>query len=302
VSSLAAQLAQLPPGLRTRFAPSPTGFLHRGHVASAIFVWGIARRVGAKVILRLEDHDQTRYRSVFAESIYEDLEWLGLIPDFGLDPKERKSYQQSQHPERYAEAEKSLNSATYLCACSRREIVERTGESEGREELRYDNHCRNLSIGADAKAGRRVRLDSASEAFTDLLLGRQEQCPMMQCGDLLIRDRDKNWTYNFAVVVDDLVEDIGLVIRGQDILHATGRQIKLRRMLDPKAPPLHVLHHPLIWESPGKKLSKRDGSMAIAALRAAGKRPEDVLGEAAFAVGLLPKVTALSFGEIVGLF
>jgi glutamyl-tRNA synthetase/glutamyl-Q tRNA(Asp) synthetase len=126
-----------------------------------------------------------------------------------------------------------------------------------------------------------------SERFDDLRLGPQEQEPARQCGDLLLRDRLGNWTYQFAVVVDDLCQGVDLVVRGEDLLDSTGRQIRLARMLGREAPP-EFLHHPLILKPGGEKLSKAGRDTSVRDLRAAGATREELLGRAAAAVGLLP--------------
>jgi len=117
------------------------------------------------------------------------------------------------------------------------------------------------------------------ERFVDLRLGPQEQRPSEQCGDLLARDRDGNWTYQFAATVDDHVQEVTLVIRGVDLLASTGRQIQLARLLGRSAPPA-FLHHPLIMKSTDQKLSKSDGDTGIRELRARGWTPSRVIAHA----------------------
>jgi glutamyl-tRNA synthetase/glutamyl-Q tRNA(Asp) synthetase len=288
------QLQKLPRGLRTRFAPSPTGYLHLGHAASAVFVWGIAQAIEAEVILRIEDHDRGRVRPEYEAAILEDLTWLGLIQNTVF-------FRQSDHGERYQRRveEARARGLIYACTCSRREIQERTGD-ESRDELRYDGFCRQRGH-ADHQAGLRLRLDPQDISFTDLWTGPQQQNPSRQCGDLLIRDRDGNWTYNFAVSIDDAAEDIDLVIRGQDLLSATGRQLQLRSIFA-LTKPLRFIHHPLIWESPERKLSKRHGSTSLRHLREQGLSPAMILGQAAHAVGLLDRLEPVAAHELKGLF
>lgn len=294
LAEIRQQLQNLPRGLRTRFAPSPTGYLHLGHAASAVFVWGIAQSIEAEVVLRIEDHDRGRVRPGYEKAILEDLAWLGLI-------QEAVFFRQSDHWDRYQHKmeEARARGLVYACTCSRREIQERTGE-ESKDELRYDGHCRTLNH-AEAGAGLRLRLDPHDYAFDDLWTGPQIQKPSEQCGDLLIRDRDGNWTYNFAVSIDDAAEDIDLIIRGQDLLSATGRQLQLRSTFAlTKA--LRFIHHPLIWESPERKLSKRNGSTSLRHLREQGLSPSMILGQAAHAVGLLDRSEPVAAHELKGLF
>jgi glutamyl-tRNA synthetase/glutamyl-Q tRNA(Asp) synthetase len=131
-----------------------------------------------------------------------------------------------------------------------------------------------------------VRLGPERETFEDALLGSLEQVPAVQCGDLLVRDRDGHWTYHFSVTVDDLREGVSLVIRGTDLAESTGRQIALGRMLGRAAPPV-FLHHPLVLDRQGRKLSKSAGDTGVRALRESGVSAAEVIGLAAAAVGLI---------------
>ena len=146
-------------------------------------------------------------------------------------------------------------------------------------ELRYPGTCRGRGLAEGPGVGLRVRLEPSVERFVDLRLGAQEQTPSGQCGDLLVRDRDGNWTYQFAATVDDLVQGVTLVVRGVDLLASTGRQIQLARLLGRAEPPA-FLHHGLIMKSVDQKLSKSDGDTGIRELRAAGWTPEDVIARA----------------------
>ena len=143
-------------------------------------------------------------------------------------------------------------------------------------ELRYPGTCADRGLAEAPGLGLRVRLAPTVERFVDLRHGLQEQRPSEQCGDLLARDRDGNWTYQFAATVDDLVQGITLVIRGDDLLASTGRQIQLARLLGRDEPP-EFLHHPLIMKSPDQKLSKSDGDTGIRELRARGLTPAQVI-------------------------
>jgi glutamyl-tRNA synthetase/glutamyl-Q tRNA(Asp) synthetase len=262
----------------SRFAPSPTGYLHLGHVVNAIYVWGLAGTLGARVLLRIEDHDRIRSRDIFERAILDDLAWLGFVPDGGLQPVRR----QSDNDDAYAAALLRLQAThrVYVCTCSRKKI--------GAE--RYPGTCRHRRWMpgdiAPHNAGIRVELDEHAEPFDDLALGRIVQVPAEQCGDLLLRDRDGHWTYQFAVTVDDMNDGVDLVVRGLDLLPSTGRQIKLARMLGRVTPPAFY-HHPLIVKPDGEKLSKASGDTGIRHLRAAGEAPATVIGRAAASAGLL---------------
>ena len=297
--------SEMPAQVVTRFAPSPTGHLHLGHVANAIWTWGVARAAGGQVVLRMEDHDRGRCRAEYEASILEDLAWLGLRADIGEDALRAGgacAYRQSDHPERYAAALERLGtrSQVYGCGCSRREVAARTGHATTGDEMRYDGFCRARGI-AMASAGVRVALATEAVHFKDLVLGKQEQYPAEQVGDLLLRERNGFWTYQLCVVVDDAADGVTLVVRGTDILASTGRQILLGSMLG-ETRRMAWLHHPLILAEDGHKLSKREAAQGIRELREAGWSPEAVLGEAAFRTGLIAAARALSVDELQTLF
>ncbi len=188
----------------------------------------------------------------------------------------------------------------YVCDCSRRKILDAQPVPAG-AELRYPGTCRARNLPESASAMRRVRIDEGGVAFDDLRLGVQRQSPSEQCGDLLARDRDGHWTYQFAVVVDDLAQGIGVVIRGEDLLESTGRQILLGRRLG-RADLPRFLHHPLVRHPDGAKLSKSNRDTGLADLRAAGWSAGRTLGEAAFRAGLLPAPRDLAAADLAGLF
>jgi len=282
--ALRARLAAtLQPGWRTRFAPAPTGRLHLGHAVNAVYVWSIARAFGGSVIVRIEDHDRQRSRAAYEASIREDLAWLGLHGDnraHGIPDMLR----QSDAPDRYAGALNALQAQglVYPCRCSRREIA---ALELGETELRYPGTCRNVAVPDDETTARRLRLGEGMLSFTDLRHGTLAQQPSAQCGDLLLRDRLRQWTYQYAVVVDDIEQGVGVIIRGDDLLASTARQLMLGEMLGRSIVP-HLLHHPLVVHPDGTKLSKSRGDAGLAELRDAGWSADQVLGHAAWLGGL----------------
>lgn len=316
----------------TRFAPSPTGYLHLGHVASALCVWGVGRAAGAKVYLRIEDHDQSRCRPEYEEQIFADLEWLGFKHDNDdLRPHRPSSFRQSHVRSRYdqALAELRQNTLVYGCDCSRQRIAQAAAYLGGGGEKRYDGHCRTRKLPLPDVRSHRSHLEPTislanrmqnlqvegrtlgiraeipanfTVMFEDLWLGRTEQQPQSQCGDLLLHDRHGQYTYQFCVVVDDLVQGIDLVVRGQDLTTSTGRQIWLAERLGRKTAPTFA-HHPLLLEpASGQKLSKRNLSESVASRRARGETPEQILGEAAFLLGLLPRKEPLRASDAGPIF
>lgn len=149
--------------------------------------------------------------------------------------------------------------------------------------------------------GWRLVLPDDVVVFEDLVHGPTAQTPSAQCGDVLLRDRLGNWTYQLAVVVDDLLHGVDLVVRGDDLFASTGRQILLARLLGRSAPPL-FLHHGLVMQTPTQKLSKSDGARGVRDLRAAGWTPARVLGHAAHLAGLIPAPCDLTIADLPELF
>lgn len=298
-----AMTSENPPVI-SRFAPSPTGYLHLGHLVNAIYVWGLSRALGGEVILRLEDHDRGRCRPEYESGILEDLEWLNLEANRGVTAQFRAGptpFRQSDNTERYEAvlAHLAARDLVYTCTCSRRDIQSRTGTRNG--TLSYDGYCRGRRYRPDMEGGTRLMMPSTPVEFLDVLLGTQVQHASAPCDDLLLRDRHGWWTYHFAVTVDDWDQGVNLVIRGEDLLDSTGRQLHLAKLLGRNAAPL-FLHHPLLADGEGRKLSKRDLAKGLRDYRAEGWTPERLLGEAAARVGLVSPGTALEGTGLEALF
>lgn len=281
--------------MRTRFAPAPTGYLHIGHVVNAIYVWGLARARGGVVVLRIEDHDRQRSRPAFETALLDDLDWLGFQPDVYPTEAFRAGRCDGRQSDREAVYRATLaplvdRGLVYGCDCTRRDL----------QTSVYPGTCRDRGLPLRDGVGWRVRLDDREETFDDGRLGPQRQRPAAQCGDLLIRDRLRNWTYQWAATADDTLQEITHVIRGEDLLDSTGRQIALARLLGRAAPPA-FFHHPLVMKSPMQKLSKSDADTGIRELRAAGWSAADLIGHAAHIVGLLPAPRPISANEVTAL-
>ena len=248
-----------------------------------MYVWGVARALGGRVLLRIEDHDRLRSRPEYERTLLEDLAWLGFQPDVG-------PVRQSDAPAVYEEALHRLATShhVYACDCSRREIAAAAGTAGNaageNTEMPYSGRCRRRGLELKPGRGVRVEMGPGPERFIDARLGSLEQTPAAQCGDLLLRDRDGFWTYQFAVTADDCRQDIDLVVRGEDLLASTGRQIQLARMLGRTTPPV-FLHHGLLRQPGGAKLSKSSGDTGVRELRAAGLSPAEVIERAAAAIG-----------------
>ena len=253
-------------------------------------MWGSARN--GRVLLRIEDHDRQRCRPAFEASILEDLTWLGFTPD---EPPVRQSERGPIYEAVLARLR--ADGRVYACGCSRSDVA--AGAEPG-PEIRYPGTCAARNLDESPNRGVRIRLEPSIERFIDLRHGPQEQQPSAQCGDLLARDRHRNWTYQFAATVDDHVQGITLVVRGDDLLASTGRQIQLARWLGRAEPPL-FLHHPLVMKNGGQKLSKSDGDTGVADLRARGWSAKRVIGHAACLAGLVETPGEMSAAEALRL-
>jgi len=264
--------------MRTRFAPAPTGYLHLGHVANAVWTWGVARATGADVLLRIEDHDRQRSRRIFDEALLEDLDWLGFTPDLGpvrqTDADALAAYRDG------ADRLRGLG-RVYGCDCTRSTFAAwRAAQGRAWTGPGCPGRCRERGLDGPVM---RVALGAGEEAWPDALAGPCSAV-VASAGDPPIRDRHGDWTYGFCVVVDDLRHEIDLVVRGRDLLDATAAQIRLARLLGRPAPPT-FLHHPLITRPDGSKLSKSAGDTGVRELRAAGLTPTQVIDRAADATG-----------------
>jgi glutamyl-tRNA synthetase/glutamyl-Q tRNA(Asp) synthetase len=286
----------------TRFAPAPTGWLHLGHVVNALYVWGLGRARGGRVLLRIEDHDRQRSRPEFERALLDDLDWLGFVPDLFPTTAFRAGRCDSRQQDRqevYARAATRLEAAglIYGCRCSRRDLatIGTSGALQG-----CVDRCGERGLGLAAGLTWRLRMTSDAETIDDLLAGPLRFDPSAD-GDVVIRDRLGNWTYQFAVSVDDFDQAVDLVIRGRDLLDSTGRQIQIARRLGRLQPPSFA-HHPLLMKSATQKLSKSDGDTGVRALANAGWSAARVIGEAAFRIGLTPSNRPLRAADVPALF
>ena len=264
---------------KIRFAPSPTGYLHEGHLLSALYVWAAAKKWGLQIHLRIEDHDQGRARPEHIAAIREDLQWLGF--------KWQSESIQSAHFDSYAKILEALQQKglVYPCYCSRKELEEQNPKNQYGEII-YQGKC-DGEQPLDAPHSLRIKVPDKVINWHDLRLGACASNPKLQGGACPIQDRHGCWTYQFAVCVDDIQESITHVVRGEDLLSSTARQIALMEILGRTDPPKY-LHHPLIVDASGKKLSKREKSHSIREDRDAGILPQELLGRVLFKSGLIP--------------
>jgi glutamyl-Q tRNA(Asp) synthetase len=257
----------------TRFAPSPTGFLHLGHAYSAFCAQSRARAAGGVFLLRLEDIDTARCKPAFAAAIAEDLAWLGLHWDDEIRV-------QSAHFADYQAALEILaaRGLLYPCFCSRAEILRAQTAPHGDEAV-YPGICRDLPaaeraarLAQGAAYALRLNMRLALEGVADLRFFEERQgwidAAPMRFGDVVLARKDTPSSYHLCVVHDDAAQNISHVIRGEDLLAATHIHVLLQRLLGFPTPV--YTHHPLLADETGKRLAKRDKAATIRALRAAG--------------------------------
>lgn len=259
-------------GVRTRFAPSPTGVLHLGSMRTALFCWLYARHHDGSFVLRIEDTDRERSTPQNVDAILEGLDWIGLTVDEG-------PFYQTKRFDRYAEVADDWleKGSAYRCECSRDRLESLRAEQMARgEKTRYDGRCRDKDIGADSKSFV-IRFKNPRDGdvvVTDQVRG-EVVFSNTELDDLIIVRTDGSPTYNFTVVVDDHDMQITHVIRGDDHLNNTPRQMNMINALGAK-PPVYA-HLPMILGSDGAKLSKRHGAVDIRDYRDQGYLPTAML-------------------------
>jgi glutamyl-tRNA synthetase len=258
--------------VRTRFAPSPTGYLHIGGARTALFSWLYARRHQGEFLLRIEDTDRERSTDDAVRAIFEGMEWLGLKSDF-------EPVYQTRRFDRYREMAQQLltDGKAYHCYCSKEELDQmRAGQMARKEKPRYDGRCRNRT---EPKPGVQPVLrfknpQSGQVVFEDLIKG-QVVFQNSELDDLIILRGDGTPTYNFCVVVDDADMTISHVVRGDDHVNNTPRQVNILQALG-VTPPQYA-HVPMILGADGVKLSKRHGAVSVVDYRTLGFMPDAVL-------------------------
>lgn len=273
---------------RTRYAPSPTGEMHLGHARTALIAWLRARQNVGKVLMRIEDLDPPRVKAGSETSILRDHEWLGLVWDEG-------PIRQSERSALYEEAIASID-ARFECTCSRRDIREASAPHSGEGDTRYPGTCYAGPQDNGRSPAIRFRMRTA-EGFHDAIVGEVE--PGLGVDDFVLRRADGLFAYQLAVVADDADAQISEVIRADDLLDSTPKQIALYRALGQEPPAW--MHLPLVRAEDGERLSKRHAAPSISAYREAGWSKERILGSLAGSLGI-GSGAAASLEEILSAF
>ncbi len=271
-----------PNAVRVRFAPSPTGFLHVGNIRTALFNWLVARHNGGTFILRVEDTDAERSRPEYEKRVLEDLLWLGLEWDEGVDrPGPYGPYRQTDRYDIYRDYAHRLlaRDKAFHCFCTDEDLERERKEQQARSEMpRYSGRCRYLPraeaearLAAGEPAALRLRVRPGTVGFSDLVYGRID-IETAQISDPVILRSDNSPTYNFSCVVDDVLMRISHVIRGEGHLSNTHRQILIYEALE--APVPQFAHLSTVLGPDGQKLSKRHGATSVEEFRIQGYLPE----------------------------
>ena len=286
-----------------RFAPTPSGRLHLGNILCAMLSWLSVRAKGGRYILRIEDLDAERCPRSLADQMEDDLRWFGLDWDEGGSDGGDRWYQSCRFSiyERYYD-ELDRRGLLYPCFCSRAELHAAQAPHRSDGTYVYARTCRSLTAEQIAekrkKRGAAMRLMVPDETicFEDGCQGRQEENLERDCGDFIIRRSDGVFAYQLAVVVDDGLMGVTEVVRGQDLLGSTARQLYLYRLLGFDAPAFY--HIPLLTAPDGRRLSKREKDLDLGVLRQVYGRPEPIIGMLAQACGLRETGRPVSLREL----
>lgn len=289
-----------------RFAPTPSGRMHLGNVASCLVAWLSARSQDGEMVLRIEDLDPRAHRPEAAQLIMDDLAWLGLSWDTG-------PFYQSERQDVYLNAIERLRDTglVYPCFCTRQELHAATAPHASDGTYIYAGTCRDLSAAevarrsAERTPALRLRVPdvqnpAALVEFDDLAYGHIQENLARECGDFLIQRSDGVIAYQLAVVVDDAAMGVTEVVRGSDLLGSVARQMYLQDLLGYPHPVYG--HTPLLIAPDGKRLSKREHSLDLGELRKRYLSPEPLLGTLAYRLGLIEAPEALSAQDLISEF
>ena len=310
---------------RGRFAPSPTGRMHLGNVFCALLSWLSAKSKGGEWVLRIEDLDPQRSKRDYALQLMDDLQWLEL-------PWDGEPVWQSQRGDIYEEYLQRLTDMglTYPCFCTRADIMATQAPHETDGRVVYKGTCRPsapspltahtvpLRQGDEERsdgggglqpahlsplaATTRLIVPDCTIPFTDGHYGKHDINLAEHCGDYIIRRKDGAWAYQLAVVVDDALMGVTEIVRGRDLLLSSPQQIHLRELLFPSPLTIDFFHHPLLCNSEGQRLCKRDKSMDLGYLRGTGITPQEIIGKLAYLAGLTDTTTPITPSELLPLF
>lgn len=281
-----------------RFAPTPSGRMHLGNVFSALLAWLSVRSQDGEMVLRMEDLDTQRTSAEFAQTLRDDLRWLGLTYDRETPPQSQRSGTYDLYFERLREME-----LLYPCYCTRSQLHSVNAPHLSDGTYVYPGTCRNMTREEQEKMNRapawRVMVPDRVWSFTDRVQGHYELNLATECGDMVVRRADGVYVYQLAVTVDDGEAGVTEVVRGMDLLSSAPRQMYLQELFGFPHP--GYAHVPMLLAPDGRRLSKREKDLDLGQLQLR-LRPEQVLGSLAYAAGIIDVREPVSAAELVGEF
>lgn len=289
---------------RARLAPSPTGAQHLGNARTHLITYWAARKASDELVFRIDDLDSPRVKDWAIDQAVDDMRWLGI--DWDGQP-----VLQTSHQPRYQDAiaffTHSSENLAYPCFCSRKEIAEALSaphESRFRGEGQvYPGTCSGFRCGDPVKSDDhcwRLRVSDRTLEFDDAVLGKQTCNPARELGDFPITTKCGQVTYQLAVVIDDIVQQADLIVRGNDLVASTFRQLELYCHLGHQ-PPCYA-HVPLVLGKDGRRLAKRHGDTRLSHYRDCGVQPEAIIGWAAHSLGLIDQPEPCKASDLIDRF
>ena len=274
-----------------RFAPTPSGRMHLGNVFAALIAWLSVRSQKGNMVLRMEDLDTQRTSAEFAETLRQDLLWLGLTWDEETPPQSQRSDVYRHYFELLREKD-----LLYPCYCTRSQLHNVNAPHLSDGTYVYPGTCRNLTAPpADRTPSWRVKVPDSTWEFTDLVFGPQRENLATDCGDFVVRRADGVFVYQLAVTVDDGLAGVTEVVRGMDLLSSSARQMYLQSLFGFAHP--RYGHVPMLIDPDGRRLSKRDKDLDMGNLKNRFT-PQELIGNLAFAAGLIPERKPISAEEL----
>lgn len=306
-----------------RLAPSPSGEMHLGNAFTYTLAWCSVRKRRGKVLFRIEDLDERCKRDDFKNQVIQDMEWLGLDWDGEIAFQSKRTH---IYDEIFNEIMKL--GLIYPCFCSRADLHASSAPHNSNGTYIYSGKCRNLSMTEIAEKTRtkspayRIKVPDIDVSITDAICGEYKQNLISECGDFVIRRSDCVYAYQFAVAVDDYLQGVNQIVRGNDLLSSSPRQVFLRDVIscitnnttnasgyfadaeriNSVAQEIQFAHVPLLTDETGRRLAKRDKDLTIKALREKGVLASEIIGYFAYILGFIEKYECVTLEELLNMF
>lgn len=284
-----------------RIAPSPSGYMHLGNAYSSLLAWAHAKSKNGQFILRLEDLDERCHNPEITQQLITDLHWLGIEWD-------EEPYIQSDRLSIYEDALNIIKSKAevFPCFCTRADLHAASAPHASDGTPIYSGACYKLNsseieeLKHAHRYALRLHVPDNEIAFNDVVMGEYTQSLSDDCGDFVLRRSDGIFAYQLVCVVDDIASGVTEIVRGNDLLSSTPRQMYLYELFDAKAP--QYLHHPLLVAPDGRRLAKRNKDCTIMSLRDRGAKPEDIIGYVAFSSGQIDTLEQMTREEFLSIY